>query len=187
MLLRRLLIVAPAAALLALMGVTLFTASPAARLGGPAPPFELPDVREPSRSLSLAGLRGRPAVLNFWASWCEPCREEAPELARVSEGHPGVAFLGVNILDGRQDAIGYLDRYGLRYPSVRDATGRVAKEYAVTGVPETVFVDARGRVAGKFIGAFAEGQLAAIVERLETLPPGETLDIAGRGRTKPIP
>lgn len=183
---RRLLIVLPAAVLFALFGVALFRADPDAQLGGPAPAFSLPDVAQPDRSISLADYRGRPVVLNFWASWCDPCREEAPALAAVAR-RTRVPFLGVNILDGREEALGYVDEFGVGYPSVRDATGGLADRYAVTGAPETFFVDADGRIVGRYIGAITRERLAELVDELAALPAGDSLRITGRGETRPVP
>lgn len=177
----------PVVLVLAISGVALFRARPAAELGRPAPSFDLPSLDDRDRRIGLEDLAGTPAVLNFWASWCEPCRDEAPELARVAQRFTDVRFLGINILDGRAEALRYVERYGIAYESVRDARGIVAKRYNVTGAPETVFLDARGDIVGKYIGAFERGQLAAIVHELRALGPGQTLEITGRGETRPVP
>ena len=183
---RRLLWLVPVIAVLALGGLALFRSRPQAELGGPAPLFELPRLDADQR-LALANLRGKPVVLNFWASWCAPCREEAPELARAARRLSGLAtFVGINILDGREEALSYVTRYEVPYPSVRDARAVVAKRYGVTGAPETVFIDERGDVAGKFIGAFT-GQLEPLVRELAALAPGETLQITERGNAQPVP
>ena len=112
--------------------------------------------------LSLAELRGTPVVLNLWASWCTPCREEAPRLQKGWErwGPRGVAYLGLNIQDLRGDARGFAQRFGITHPSVRDARRGVADSYGATGIPETFFVDARGRVVGHVIGVVSERELA---------------------------
>jgi len=112
--------------------------------------------------LSLAELRGTPVVLNLWASWCTPCREEAPRLQKGWErwGPRGVAYLGLNIQDLRGDARGFAQKFGITHPSVRDARRGVADSYGATGIPETFFVDARGRVVGQVIGVVSERELA---------------------------
>lgn len=185
---RRLLIVLPVVALFVVVGIGLFTTRPEAELGRPAPSFSLPTLADPERELGPADLRGQPAVVNFWASWCEPCRDEAPEFARVAGEHGGrVRFLGVQILDGRDEGLAYVEEFGIPYPSVRDASGRIADLYGVTGVPETVFLDAEGAIVGTYIGGFAEGQLADLVARLLSLRADEVLDITGRGETRPVP
>ena len=113
--------------------------------------------------VSVSELRGTPLVLNLWASWCTPCREEAPRLREGWErfGPRGIAFLGLNIQDLRGDARAFSDEFGLTYPSVRDARRGVADDYGATGIPETFFVDARGRVVGHVIGVVSADQLAA--------------------------
>ncbi len=184
---RRLLWLVPLVAVLALGGIALFRSRPQAELGGPAPRFELPLLSENGERLALATLRGKPVVLNFWASWCAPCRDEAPELARAARRLSGKAtFIGVNILDGREEALAYVTKYHVPYRSVRDVRAVIAKRFGVTGAPETVFIDARGDIAGKFIGAFT-GQLERLVRALAALEPGEVLRITERGDAQPVP
>jgi cytochrome c biogenesis protein CcmG, thiol:disulfide interchange protein DsbE len=135
--------------------------------------------------VSLSELRGTPVVLNLWASWCTPCREEAPRLQKGWQrwGRRGVAYLGLNIQDLRGDARGFSERFGITYPSVRDARRGVADSYGATGIPETFFVDGRGRVVGHVIGVVAERELAvgaqAAVEGrvLGTITGGRTFDV----------
>lgn len=183
---RRLLLVVPLVLVFVLVGLTLFR-STTGLVGRPAPELALPDVADPGRTIRLTSLRGQPVVLNFWASWCDPCRAEAAELARAARGTTGVRFLGVAILDGRDTALAYMRRYKVPYPSARDARGTLSKLFRVTGVPETVFVDARGVIVGHYIGAFKDGQLGPIVKEFVSLRPGETLALTGRGDTQPVP
>ncbi len=144
-----------------------------------APSFSLP-ILEPGRlpspldrrlkapltgsaDLSLVELRGTPFVLNFWASWCVPCREEAPILERGWRhlGPRGVLFLGLNMQDLTGDARSFLEEFSVTYPTIRDQGNDVAQSYGVTGVPETYFVSARGRVVGHVIGVVDPSQLAS--------------------------
>jgi cytochrome c biogenesis protein CcmG/thiol:disulfide interchange protein DsbE len=169
-------------------GVALFRARPAAELGRPAPSIDLPDLAEPGERVALRGFRGQPVVVNFWASWCDPCREEAPELVRAARRFSTqVTFLGVNILDGREEALNYVDRYGIDYVNVRDPRAVIAKRYTVTGAPETFFIDREGNVVGSYIGAFERGQLERVVRQFVQLEPGELLRLTGRGETRPVP
>jgi cytochrome c biogenesis protein CcmG/thiol:disulfide interchange protein DsbE len=111
--------------------------------------------------LSLASLRGHPVVLNLWASWCTPCREEAGRLERAwrSLGPKGVVFLGLDIQDLRGDAREFLAKYGTSYPSVREPGREVANSFGATGIPETYFIDRRSRVVAHVIGVVSTAQL----------------------------
>ncbi len=113
-------------------------------------------------SLSSIELRGLSVVLNFWASWCPPCRSEAPELERaweVARGQ-GTLFLGLNMQDVTGDATDFVDELRLTYPSVRDKSDSVARDWGVAALPETFFIDRRGRVVAHVIGAISKRQLA---------------------------
>jgi cytochrome c biogenesis protein CcmG/thiol:disulfide interchange protein DsbE len=107
-------------------------------------------------------LRGTPYVLNVWASWCEPCREEAPLLQRAwrEQGRPqGVLFVGLDMQDVRQDARSFMDDFGVDYLNIRDPSNTVPRRYGVTGVPETFFITAQGRVVDHVIGVVTPAQL----------------------------
>jgi cytochrome c biogenesis protein CcmG/thiol:disulfide interchange protein DsbE len=113
--------------------------------------------------VGIGELRGTPMVINLWASWCSPCRQEAVVLERSWRrwGPEGVLFLGLDIQDLRGDARDFLKEEGVTYPTVRDAGKDVAKEYGATGIPETYFVSRRGRVVGHVIGVVSDHQLNA--------------------------
>lgn len=146
----------------------------------PAPPFNLavlwphdetwPGVLRPRLTdgrLALSELRGRPAVINFWASWCVPCKKEAPALAAEAERFRGqVAFVGLNVQDLPSAAKRFLRRYKVNYVSVRDGGDKTYTAYGLTGVPETYFIDPQGRVVTHAIGAVSEADLAASIESL---------------------
>jgi cytochrome c biogenesis protein CcmG, thiol:disulfide interchange protein DsbE len=132
-----------------------------------APDFDVP-LLNGDGSVSLASLRGKAVVLNFWASWCEPCKEEAPRLEAAWKRYRdrGVVVLGVDAQDFRKDARGFVARYGLTYPIVHDGPGATIGRYGVTGFPETWFVGRDGRLAGERIqGPVGEDQLAQGIER----------------------
>jgi cytochrome c biogenesis protein CcmG/thiol:disulfide interchange protein DsbE len=145
----------------------------------PAPAFELeaiwpeekrwpPDlaVELEDGRLSARELRGRPAVINFWASWCIPCREEAPLLAASARAHQGeVRFIGINIQDLRADALSFLREFNVPYVSVRDKTNGSYQAYGLTGVPETYYLDARGRIVAHSLGAVSRGELEDGISR----------------------
>ena len=110
--------------------------------------------------VKLEELRGTPVVLNFWASWCIPCKEEAPFLAASSRAHRReVAFLGLDIQDFTSDARGFLRKLDVPYSSVRETGSKVYDAYGLTGVPETFFIDGRGRIVAHAVGAVSRDGL----------------------------
>jgi len=118
------------------------------------PAFDLP--RLAGGTLASASLHGKPQVVNFWASWCIPCRDEARLLQDASKRYDGrLVVLGIDHQDFRGDARGFVRRYGLTYPSVVDKGDKLYTKYGLTGVPETFFV---GR-SGKLVGPHVEGQV----------------------------
>jgi cytochrome c biogenesis protein CcmG, thiol:disulfide interchange protein DsbE len=113
--------------------------------------------------LALEELEGTPLLLNFWASWCIPCREEAPLLQRGWErfGPSGVLFLGLNMQDLTDDARDFLEEFSITYPTIREPSNEVARSYGATGIPETYFISGRGRVVSHVIGVLSQDQLRA--------------------------
>jgi len=111
--------------------------------------------------VDLGELRGTPLVVNFWASWCDPCRTEAAVLERgwKRAGERGVLFVGLNMQDVSQDARDFLAEFGLSFPNVRDPTNDTARAYGATGIPETFFISAKGKIVGHVIGTVSEVQL----------------------------
>lgn len=116
--------------------------------------------------LSPRELRGYPVVMNFWASWCVPCKAEAPRLVASARAHAGeVVFLGVNVQDFESDARRFLERYQTNYVSVRDGGDATYSAYGLTGLPETYFLDAKGRVLAHSAGEISESELEAGIEK----------------------
>jgi cytochrome c biogenesis protein CcmG/thiol:disulfide interchange protein DsbE len=123
--------------------------------------------------LALDELRGIPVVLNFWASWCPPCRAEAPLLERAwrSLRAQGVLMLGLNMQDLTGDAGDFMREFRVSYPNVRDRSDDVAVDWGVAALPETFFIDGRGRVVGHVIGAVSDSQLRAGVAAVRSGKP----------------
>lgn len=148
--------VVPAVILLVILAVAVARTNPPPQPGDPAPAFEAP-LLDGEGTLALSDLRGKPVVLNFWASWCAPCVQEAPVLEQAYERYGDeVAFVGVNIRDARSGALAFSARYGAGYPDVRDEGRRIEGAYGLTGQPETFFIDADGSIAEHVAGPIVD-------------------------------
>lgn len=132
---------------------------PSPLIGKPAPAFTLPLLHEPDKNFSQKDTAGKVWILNVWASWCAPCREEHPlwvELAKDKR----VPIYGLNYKDKRADSMAWLQRYGDPYVlSVSDAQGRIGIDYGVYGVPETYVIDKQGVIRFKHVGPVTPGVL----------------------------
>jgi cytochrome c biogenesis protein CcmG/thiol:disulfide interchange protein DsbE len=132
----------------------------------PAAPMLVLDSLEGEEEIRLADYRGKALVLNFWASWCEPCKEEAPLLEETWQRYrdEGLVVIGIDAQDFRTDAQRFVDRYGLTYPIAFDGHGSSLGRFGNTGFPETWFVGRDGRLVGEHIvGPFDREQLEANV------------------------
>lgn len=136
-----------------------------ARVGQPAPPW-----REPTSTgtmLSLASLRGHPVYLNFFATWCPPCNEEAPDINAVQKRYAsrGLRVVGIDELENAKKAAQFVRKYGLVYPAVVD-DGTLQSQYQVNGLPVHVFIDRSGVVRKMVVGEMSSAELLASVRRL---------------------
>lgn len=134
--------------------------------GESAPEFTLALIG--GGSIGSEELRGRLVMMDFWASWCPPCREEAPVLAQVYEEYRdrGVEFVGVNLWDNAGDADVFVQQQGHEYPNGVDAGGKIAISYGVRGIPEKFFIDREGRIVRKFSGPMTADRLRTILESM---------------------
>jgi cytochrome c biogenesis protein CcmG/thiol:disulfide interchange protein DsbE len=180
------LILVPIAALLALLAYG-FTREPgyipSPLLAKRAPSFTLPLFE--GGTLRLEDLRGKVIFLNFWASWCPPCRAEARTLEAASREYRdrGIVFVGVDIQDKEEDARAFLREFAITYPNGIDRGNRIAFDYGVWGVPETFIVDREGRISYKHVGAIDRQTMAA---KLDEALRGVVSASEGQGDYRPV-
>lgn len=127
--------------------------------GDPAPDFDL--VLLDGTEVSLSDLQGQVVVLNFWASWCMPCREEAPDLQAVWEAYQDedVVLIGIGHKDAEDASQAFVEEFRLTYPNGVDPKGRISRAYGVTAVPETFVIDAAGKVVRFYVGQVSAADL----------------------------
>jgi len=129
---------------------------PAPRVGYPAPDFTLTDLE--GKRWTLSELRGKPILLNFWATWCYPCRFEMPAIGAVYERFvdQGFVVVAVNVLESRDRAAAFAEEFGLTFPVLLDSSGKVADAYQARFIPTSFFVDREGVINDKHMGAMTE-------------------------------
>jgi cytochrome c biogenesis protein CcmG/thiol:disulfide interchange protein DsbE len=133
-------------------------------IGGPAPAFSLPAVAG-GGPVALESLRGHPVVVNFWATWCVPCAAEQRALTSAARVFDDTRFVGIVYEDEQPKIEAFLAERPAGYPSLMDPGGRAAIAYGVFGVPETFFIDGRGRIVEKYVGPLDAAALAALVAK----------------------
>ncbi len=155
------------------LGARLFSVNQTQPTSGPAPDFTLNlydgfDGGLGQPSIKLSDLRGKVVLINFWASWCIPCREEAPELEAAYRQFKDrdVVFLGVDWVDIEGDALNYLKSFNITYANGPDIGTKIGPAYHITGVPETYIVDQVGNIQFSKISPVKRAELAAVFERL---------------------
>ena len=163
-------------AVVTLFGLRLMQLNQPALATGAAPAFELKTFD--GQTLRLSDLHGKPVVLNFWASWCDPCRQEAPLLQQAWSQYrtQGLLVAGVDYVDTAPEATKYLQEFQITYPNGPDVGTLISQAYHITGVPETYFITREGKLLsgadatshpyGNWIGPLTAGALQERVERL---------------------
>jgi cytochrome c biogenesis protein CcmG/thiol:disulfide interchange protein DsbE len=151
--------------MLGVLGASLVRAGRSQPTSGPAPEFTLWTFD--GNAFSLSEQRGQIVIINFWASWCVPCRDEAPILQDTWQRYRdrGVVLVGVDYLDVERDALAFIDEFGITYPNGLDMGKIISKRYRIKGVPETFVVDQNGDIVDFYVGPAKTGQLDAVIER----------------------
>lgn len=165
-------VIAVVVGLLVLLGIGLTNIEPVTgrsgftRINKPAPEFKLSLFG--GGEVDLATYRGKPIVINFWASWCVPCRQEAPILESLWRFYQDkdVQFIGVDIQDSEADSLKYLREFDITYPNGLDTDGRITVDYGVIGIPVTFFINREGIVVRRWVGAVSETRMTQWVREL---------------------
>ncbi len=156
-----------------ILAFALFRTNESQPTSGPAPDFQLSLFdgyagNAGKNPVNLSDLKGKVVVLNFWASWCVPCAQEAADLQATYEKYKdkGVVFLGVDWTDIEGDAINYLKRFGINYANGPDLQTKIGPRYRITGVPETYVIDRNGNVQFTKISPTTVAELSGVIDRL---------------------
>jgi cytochrome c biogenesis protein CcmG/thiol:disulfide interchange protein DsbE len=152
--------------LLALLGWGLVQVNSSQVDAGMAPDFTITSFE--GETITLSDLRGQVVIINFWASWCPPCREEAPYLEATWRKYQdqGVVFIGVDYVDTEKEALAYIEEFGITYFNGPDLGTRISQDYRMDGVPETYYVAKNGELRGVKIGPLAPPELDEKIEEL---------------------
>jgi cytochrome c biogenesis protein CcmG/thiol:disulfide interchange protein DsbE len=149
----------------------------------PATPFTI--TLFDGRKLTLEDLRGKAIFVNFWASWCPPCRAEAKDLEAAWQKvkDQNMVFLGVALQDTDQNALEFLKEFNVTYPNGKDESGKIAVDYGTWGIPESFFIDPQGRITYKHVGGI---RAALVIAKLDEAAKGIVTAQEGRGDYQPI-
>jgi cytochrome c biogenesis protein CcmG/thiol:disulfide interchange protein DsbE len=147
-------------------------------LATPAAPFTVTTFE--GKKISLADFRGNAVFLNFWASWCTPCRDEAHDLEAAWQKvkAKNMIFLGVALQDSDQASRDFLKEFNVTYPNGRDESGKIAVDYGTWGIPESFFIDPQGRITYKHVGGI---RASLVLSKLEEAAKGIASAQEGRG------
>ena len=134
-----------------------------AKVGGPAADFTLEDLE--GNKVSLSDFEGKKIFLNFWATWCEPCKEEMPEMEKIHENYEDVVVLAIN-LDTHKDIQGFMDDHGLTFGTLLDVEEEVNDQYEVVSIPTSFFIDEEGIIRKKIVGVLDYEKMEENIEAL---------------------
>ena len=154
------------------IAVSVTTGSGGAASNRAAPAFTLAALGEPGRQVSLSQYAGQPVIVNFWASWCEPCQQETPLLARWHAQHGRVVLLGLDENDATVSALGFAHAKGVTYPLAFDPVMSAATAYGVNALPQTFFLNARHQIVAQVAGAVTSAELATDLRLMSAVPTG---------------
>jgi cytochrome c biogenesis protein CcmG/thiol:disulfide interchange protein DsbE len=129
--------------------------------------YDFNQIAMSGQQVRLKDLRGKAVVVNFWASYCDPCKIEAPMLERVWNDYKdqGVVFLGLNTNDPLKNALDYLTQYGITYPNAPDEGSRIEDAYRITGIPETFVISTQGKIVRHFMSEPNERELRDMIDQ----------------------
>jgi len=153
-------------ALVALFGVSLANTQAGQLQSGAVPDFTM--TQFDGKAYTLSSLRGKVVVVNIWASWCEPCKDEAPQLEAVWKSYKdkGVHFFGADYVDTDRPAVEFLKTFNITYPNGPDLESKIYRLFRARGVPETYVINQRGEIAKTYIGPVKESELRSILDNL---------------------
>lgn len=153
-------------------GVVALNNQKTATVDEPAPDFSLPDLA--GRPTKLSDFRGQVVLINMWATWCPPCRDEMPALQRLHEESGGrVKILAVNRAEPVEPVKKFVEKYGITFTVLMDKEDRLIRTYTVTGIPESFFVDAKGVLRAKWVGPMTLEQMRRLVRQTEQAGQGQ--------------
>jgi peroxiredoxin len=126
-------------------------------IGRPAPSFQLPTLD--GQLASLGDFKGRPVIVNFWATWCEPCKQEMPALQAEAASHPSLMVLGIDNVESPVKVKPFVEQLGVTFPILLDEDGSMMERYQVTGLPTSYFIDGSGVLRFIYRGALTDASL----------------------------